>query len=183
MNLAIAKPSENKTDLDEKEISVIHLIQSHPNLNQREIAKTSGISLGLVNVILKRLASKGLLKAKRINSRKLSYVLTPSGFLQVVHSTLREINRNILEVKSIQKKVFESLSKIDLQNFDFYIINGDNELSELVETTLLKLGVESRNINPGIDLENKKHIHIYCEPMPLTNLEDSNYIYLENLIA
>ncbi|MCE9501814.1 MAG: winged helix-turn-helix transcriptional regulator [Leptospira sp.] len=175
--------AQNKINqLNDKEISIINLIYSSPELNQRELAKSAGISLGLVNIILKRLINKGLLKVGKINKRNLKYVLTPDGFAHTVYNTLKQINRNIKEVKNTQDKIFKSLQAIDFSQYQFVEIKGDNELSHMVKNLLLQIGLKEETINPAETPEPDLTITILCEPSAdITN--DISVIRLEKLIA
>ena len=64
----------------EKEITILNHIHTNPqHVNQRDLAKITGLSLGMTNSIVKRLAQKGLLTIKRVNNRNIHYLVTPSG--------------------------------------------------------------------------------------------------------
>ena len=176
------QPTLDIDSLNEKEINIINLINSSPELNQRALAKSAGISLGLVNIILKRLINKGFLKVGKINKRNLKYVLTPDGFTHTVYNTLRQINRNIKEVKNTQDKIYKSLMAIDFSSYKFVEIKGDNELSNLVKNLLLQIGVNNESINAQNIPESDSTITILCEPSP-EGTNDSSVIRLEKLIA
>ena len=59
------------------------LIQQHPTLSQRELAKEMGISLGKTNYCVKGLMERGWLKARNFknsnNKIAYAYFLTPKG--------------------------------------------------------------------------------------------------------
>lgn len=50
--------------------------------SQRKIAMGNGLSVGTVNLLLKKMVRKGLVKLERINGRTLRYVLTPQGMAE-----------------------------------------------------------------------------------------------------
>ena len=62
---------------------VLRLIEEQPEISQRELSRSLGVSLGKIHYLLKALLDKGLVKANnfRRNDNKLAYayLLTPNG--------------------------------------------------------------------------------------------------------
>lgn len=67
------------------------LIKDHPELKQRELAISLGLSLGKVNYCIKALVDKGLVKAGNFKKSKhkmaYAYVLTPAGIEEKIRVT------------------------------------------------------------------------------------------------
>ena len=67
----------------ETQLQVLRLLQSNPQMTQRELANKLGISLGKANYVLKALMNKGWVKLGNFGSnpskRDYLYLLTPSG--------------------------------------------------------------------------------------------------------
>ena len=68
---------------DSHHYKLLKLIEANPVIQQREMAKVMGISLGKANYCLKALVQKGLVKMDNFrradNKLAYSYLLTPSG--------------------------------------------------------------------------------------------------------
>ncbi len=99
---------------------VLTLLESQPDLNQREMAKALGVSLGGVNYCLRALVAKGLVKIHNFqeNENKLgyAYLLTPQGMAEKIALTGRFLKRKQeeyaalrAEIAALQKAVGESL--------------------------------------------------------------------------
>jgi EPS-associated MarR family transcriptional regulator len=99
---------------------VLNLLQSQPDLNQREMAKALGVSLGGVNYCLRALVAKGLVKIHNFqeNENKLgyAYLLTTQGIAEKIALTGRFLKRKQeeyaalkAEIEALQKAVGESL--------------------------------------------------------------------------
>lgn len=99
---------------DEYSYKILKLVEAKPEISQRELAKSLGISLGKANFCLKALIEKGLLKATnfRNSQNKLAYMylLTPVGVGAKVELTIRflkykidEFERLQCEIKSLQQ--------------------------------------------------------------------------------
>ena len=75
---------------------VLRLIEEQPEVSQRELARTLGVSLGKTHYLLKALLDKGLVKADNFrrsdNKLAYAYLLTPSGIaakLELTRAFLR----------------------------------------------------------------------------------------------
>ena len=64
---------------------MVHLlseIERNPSFTQRGLAGELNIALGLMNQYLKRCVTKGWVKASQISPRRITYFLTPEGFIE-----------------------------------------------------------------------------------------------------
>lgn len=59
--------------------SISETLKNNPMASQRVLAENAGISIGLMNVILKRFVERGWIMLTNVNLRKLSYAITPAG--------------------------------------------------------------------------------------------------------
>src|SRR5438132_218472 len=87
--------SLNKPELSEKEFEIINILGDDFRLNQRKISQHVNLSLGMTNLLLKRLVTKGYLRIRQLNRKKVDYILTPHGlsekFRKTFHYTLKTI--------------------------------------------------------------------------------------------
>ncbi len=145
--------------LDEKEFKVINTIFQNKINTQRDISKKAGISLGITNLIIKRLIKKGFLKIRRINKRRILYYLTPKALLQRSVRTYNYIERTIKDVIEIKKKIQDMvLHKIN-NNYDRVDIIGNNEIAEIARWAVNDIGYLNKKKNNG----NEKTLFINCE--------------------
>ena len=90
------------------------LIEHHPNLSQRELAREMGISLGKANYCLKALMDKGWLKARNFknsnNKIAYAYVLTPKGVSEKAKVTTRFLQLKVREYEMLKSEI-EQLQK------------------------------------------------------------------------
>jgi EPS-associated MarR family transcriptional regulator len=77
-------------------LRILRVIEQHPEISQRELARELGVSLGKTHYLLKALLQKGLVKANnfRRSDNKLAYAyfLTPPGIaakLELTRAFLR----------------------------------------------------------------------------------------------
>ncbi len=71
----------------EKEYEVLSHLGKEKEVTQRKIASGTGLSLGSVNILLKKMVKKGLVKIERLNTRTIRYILTPRGMKEKARIT------------------------------------------------------------------------------------------------
>lgn len=96
---------------EENRYQLLKLLEQNPNLNQRELAKAMGISLGKTNYCLKALIDKGLIKTKNFkrskNKMSYAYFLTPKGIDEKARVTMQFLKRKQQEYESLVKELEE----------------------------------------------------------------------------
>lgn len=110
---------------DEYRYKILKLVQANPEISQRELAKTLGVSLGKANFCLKALIEVGLLKVTnfRNSQNKLAYMylLTPTGLEEKSSITMRFLKAKMLEYEVLKKEIDLLLQETRPE------INSDNE--------------------------------------------------------
>ena len=101
---------------NETHYQVLKLIESRPDISQRELAETLGISLGKTNYCLKALIDKGWVKANNFknSNNKLAYiyVLTPKGLEQKAIITKKFLQRKIQEYEALKQEIEQLKNEI-----------------------------------------------------------------------
>ena len=102
------------TTRDEVRLRVMRLLEKHPEMSQRAIARELGVSLGGVNYALKALIDRGYVKAGNFarseNKSAYLYVLTPAGLAQKSVLATIFLSRK-LEEYEILKQEIETLKR------------------------------------------------------------------------
>ena len=101
---------------------VLSLLETQPDLNQREMAKALGVSLGGINYCLRALVAKGLIKMHNFqaNDNKLgyAYLLTPQGMAEKLYLTAHFLQRKQQEYLALKAEI-EALQKTMAENPEF----------------------------------------------------------------
>jgi len=96
---------------EENRYQLLKLLEENPSLNQRELAKAMGISLGKTNYCLNALIERGLIKAANFKRSKTkmnyAYYLTPKGIEEKAQVTLRFLKRKQQEYELLVKELEE----------------------------------------------------------------------------
>ncbi|MDO8768107.1 MAG: MarR family EPS-associated transcriptional regulator [Burkholderiaceae bacterium] len=105
-------------------LKVLRLLESNPQMNQRDLAAALGVSLGKTNFCLKALLDKGLLKVQNFHNskRKLAYayLLTPAGIAEKTSLTGRFLKRKIEEYALLKAEIESLQQEISLKSTDVH---------------------------------------------------------------
>ncbi len=119
---------------DNKEIEVLeNIYQSSPEIRQRDLAEIGGLSLGMTNAILKRLAGKGLLTIRRVNNRNIHYIVTPRGIEEITRRSYQYFKRTIKNVVYYRESIEELIDNIKSKGYEGIILKGSSDLDFIVE--------------------------------------------------
>ncbi|MCX8059015.1 MAG: winged helix-turn-helix transcriptional regulator [Spirochaetes bacterium] len=114
---------------------------------QREIAKALNISLGMLNLILKKAVNTGLIKISKINKKTYSYILTKEGLNAIYKRSLtyfKSIAKNAYIYKDAIMRMLKEKRDKGIRNVFLF---GKSQLDFIVEYCCIKLGLIYKNIN------------------------------------
>jgi EPS-associated MarR family transcriptional regulator len=101
----------------ELQFRVLRLLESNPNLSQRQLSKSLGVSLGGVNYCLNASISKGSIKIQNFKNNQnkwvYAYLLTPQGVAEKVSLTGAFLKRKLQEYQQLKEEI-EALSQGNL---------------------------------------------------------------------
>jgi DNA-binding MarR family transcriptional regulator len=160
--------------MDEKITDVLTILDREESPSQREIAKQTGFSVGLVNTLIKKCAKKGLVKIERLNSRNIKYILTPEGIKEKTQKTIDYIKKSYQAIQQLQNRVTELALKHSAEGKQIYIYNEDkDEVFNLVTETLDGLDIKYHVISKKSKLKeiNKNNNVIYYWNSGLGNVK------------
>lgn len=123
-------------EITEKEYAVIVEISNNTLPDQRTIATNTGISLGMTNLIIKRLISKGYIKARQLNHKKIQYILTAQGFAEKASKSYRFTLKTIDLIRAMKEKVQHLVNEEHQRGADTIVVPGAGELSDMVKLAI-----------------------------------------------
>jgi predicted transcriptional regulator len=106
--------------------SIYHHHDARP-VRQRDLAKIVGISLGMTNVILRKLAQKGWVIVRRINSRNIQYAVTPAGIDEIGRRGYQFFKRTVRNVVYYKDALERFLVSAKAKNFHAIVLVGKSD--------------------------------------------------------
>ena len=137
----------------EKSFRVLETLSQEDGLSQRHVAMKTGLSLGMVNLILRRLIKTGCIKVGALNSRKMGYILTPKGMAERMARSYTYLLRAYHTYHEAQQRIDGLLySLLEGGERDFVIL-GEGEIPAIVEMSLLRLGRDGVKMKRALSAE------------------------------
>ena len=114
-----------------KELGILHEVSTSEHVSQRYLSKKLGMTSGLVNLYIKRLAHKGYIKITGMNRRRLKYFLTPSGIAQKTRLTYEFAMISYKYLKNATDDIRKKLGEIEEVDPTSAVVYGAGELADL----------------------------------------------------
>lgn len=133
-----------------KEYQIITQLQEGTDVTQREIAKNTGLSLGLVNLLLQRMIDKGLVKIEKLNARSLRYILTPKGMAEKVRLTCEYLKKSYAQITGLMEVVAAVIARAWRQGYRDVILYGPgDEVLQILKIALDQQAIEYKYYRSG----------------------------------
>lgn len=138
----------------ERELEILTAIDEGTPLTQRALAQRLGVALGLTNLYLKRLASKGFIKIKEFPTKpyagkRLRYVLTPKGVGEKARLTYEYMGHSLSLFRRTRDNLREAMGHLPQNGMKRVALYGAGEAAELAYLTLKEFGLEPVAIFAG----------------------------------
>lgn len=105
---------------DENRYKILKLLELNPDISQRVLAESLGISLGKANYCLKAIIEKGWVKVTNFrrnpDKKAYAYFLTPRGIEEKAKVTLRFLKYKQQEYLNIQNEIEELRQEAEVIN-------------------------------------------------------------------
>jgi DNA-binding MarR family transcriptional regulator len=127
---------------DIRTLTLLEQFDNGKQPTQRELAEKLDISLGLVNLYLKRLVQKSYFKVKTYPKHRVGYLLTPNGIKEKARLAGEYIQYSMWfysQTRSRLKRVLQDQAAQGVRTIVFY---GANEIAEIAYLTLKEKGME-----------------------------------------
>lgn len=122
--------------LSAKETAVLEGITQHSFLSQRELAGLTGLSLGVINVILKKLINGGFLSVPNAGRHKLKYTLTAQGIAQANRKFYHSVLATIKSYRDLQCQLLERFEALVEQGYQEFIVPATGDLTQVIDEVL-----------------------------------------------
>jgi EPS-associated MarR family transcriptional regulator len=123
--------------ISENHLRLLRLLDTKPELSQRDLSRELGMSLGKVNYCLNALVDKGLVKVGnfRNNDNKLSYayLLTPRGIKSKAVITAHFLQRKMAEYEALKAEIAQLKLEVE-QTAGTNALDGSSQVKTALDT-------------------------------------------------
>ena len=118
----------------EDEYQVLTYLQKNVNTTQRKISKCTGLSLGAVNQLLKKMVRKGLIKIEKLNTRIVSDILILRRIQGKSYLSYSYISKSYRQILKINKTLDYQLAEWgpELKSAPVIIFDPPDEIRGIV---------------------------------------------------
>ena len=135
----------------ERNLEILGAIERGEPLTQRALASRLGVALGLTNLYLKRLATKGYIKVtgfgqKPLARKRLRYLLTPKGLAEKTRLTYEYMSHSVTLYRLAREALRDALGDLPENGLTRVALYGAGEAAELAYLALKEVGVEPMGV-------------------------------------
>jgi EPS-associated MarR family transcriptional regulator len=123
--------------LNSQDFHILDTLHTEEITSQRQLSEHTGISLGQINYVLKRLLEKGLVKIGNFkrNPKKFgyAYLLTPKGIETKSRLAVRFVMARLEEYRDLEQRLVQKLEEIGAAGHRRLIFVGPEIVKDFVE--------------------------------------------------
>ena len=141
------KKDEDRFSIDDyRSLLVLDEIARNGNVTQRDLSRTLGIALGLVNSYIKNLALKGYITISAIPRKRYRYYLTPKGFREKTRLAYEHL-KNFTNLYRTARRDFRDLFfTLEKRGIKRVALCGVDEIAEIAYLSSKEVDVELAGI-------------------------------------
>ena len=139
----------------EYDLQILEVLEGNPNTTQANLAAQLGVAVGSVNWYLKRLITKGYVKAKQMERRRLKYFVTPEGLALKAKLTKEYMEVSLRVYRELRQAARETAKQILARGYTRVKAPGKNEAMDIFRLTCLEQGLklEKENTAPNPEIK------------------------------
>jgi len=139
--------------MHEKELEILEHLHQNNGLHQRDISRIVGLSLGMTNAILKRLAKKGFLMVRKVNNRNITYIVSPAGVEEISRRSYNYFKRTIKNIVYYKEHLRQTLERLRERGIKRVVLEGESDVDFIIEHLCTKIGLQFRRAAGGYQPE------------------------------
>ncbi len=122
----------------DRDLILLEHIEQDPDATQASLAAQLGVAVGTVNWHLKRLVAKGYVKVRRVERRKLRYIITPEGLALRARLTLDYIQTSFKLYRLVRERVVDALQQVKTEGYSHVRLEGEGDVADVCKLTCLE---------------------------------------------
>lgn len=128
--------------MKEREYRLLEAISDDETVTQANLATHLGIAVGSVNWYIKRLISRGYLKATRMDRTRLRYNLTTEGMSAFTRNATQYMKDSLRIYKDLRQEAQKAVDEMRNQGISHVHLQGDDEIMDILKLTCIEAGIE-----------------------------------------
>lgn len=126
----------------DREYRLLEAISEDSVATQANLAAKLGIAVGSVNWYIKRLISRGYIKATRMDRTRLRYNLTPEGMKAFTRNATQYMKDSLSVYKDFRKQAQQAVALLTRKGIRSVYLHGNNEIMDIMRLTCIESNIE-----------------------------------------
>lgn len=122
--------------------SINELTRQKADISQRDLSRAINLSLGMTNVLLKRLSQQGYILMQKASPRNMSYVVTPEGMNELAKRTYRYLKRTMKKVVDYKESIVSITSDAHNRGYTHIGLLGASDIDFIIEYAARSVGLD-----------------------------------------
>ena len=172
----------------QSELDVLTAVEQGVVVTQAALTKRIGISIGLINALLKRAILMGYVKTRQAPYKRYAYYLTPKGFAKKSRLVSEYLDRSLRFFRATRSEYAELIAAASKAGMTRLVLVGSGELTEIAvlaawgeDVTLI--GVIDPNANAprryGLNVLRSLDEAQHCDAVVITDPKEPQRTYDE----
>lgn len=166
----------------DREYEVLEYISSSDEVTQREISEHLGISLGSVNLLLKKMIKEGLIKIEKIPANRVAYMLTPKGIQEKIIKTVSYIKIHYKAIEGHKDNIRRFLNQINAKGKTLNVCIYEPELRDMFINVCNENGETKTNMLSELRDDDLNDSEIYITDFKFNEIEYKNVYNIKKII-
>ncbi len=124
-----------------RDLIILEHIEKDPDATQASLASQLGVAVGTINWHLKRLVAKGYVKVRRVERRKLRYIITADGIALRARLTIDYIQNSFHLYRLVRGRVMDVIKDVRARGYRAVRVEGSGDVAEVCRLTCLEQGL------------------------------------------
>lgn len=129
-----------------RDMHLLDELSRSPETTQRELSQRIGVALGLINLMLRRLAKKGYIKVRGTKRSRIRYLITPQGILEKSRLTYQFIEYSLELYSRVRRSLREQFTLLGRTGHRRILVVGTGELAEIAFLTIQEMGLQCAGV-------------------------------------
>src|SRR5262245_39486260 len=125
----------------DREHRLLDVLSRDAGLSQRQVARETGLSLGMVNLILGRLVKTGAIKVVSLNGRTARYLLTPAGVAEKTRRAYEYLHRTVATFRDLRVRIESLIAELYAEGAREFLIHGEGEVADIAQLCLSRMAL------------------------------------------
>jgi len=126
----------------DKELILLRKLHLNPKITQRDMAKATGLSLGSINLLIKRMVYMGIVKVEKMKNRTTMYSLTSLGIKQKAEGIYKYISEAYAFLRNLNDNIDELLENMNNNDYSIILFGKKDDICELIAMKLINKGTD-----------------------------------------